>query len=243
MRVLVIVPTYNEIKNIGKIIESILAYVPYANILVIDDNSEDGTGKYVEDIAQTDTRVKVIHRPKKLGLGSAYILGFKYAIKENYDYVFEMDADFSHNPRDITRFLEEIESCDSQNPVDLVIGSRYLNQISIVNWPLSRLLLSYFANFYARIITGVPVRDLTSGFKCYRLRVIKGIPLDRISSDGYGFQIETLFWAYYKKFKLREIPIVFTDRLEGSSKMSKEIIWEAFWLVWKLRAIKELHKL
>lgn len=236
MRVLVIVPTYNEIENIKNLINSIFSYVPSANILVIDDNSQNGTAEYVEELSKNNNSVKVIHRSKKLGLGSAYRVGFEYAIKGNYDYIFEMDADFSHNPKDIPRFLEEVKNCD------LVVGSRYLNQISVVNWPLSRLLLSYFANFYARIITGIPIRDLTSGFKCYRLKVIKEISTKHIHSEGYGFQIETVFWAYRKKFKVREIPIVFTDRLEGSSKMSKNIVWEAFWLVWKLRAIKLLGK-
>lgn len=237
MKVLIIIPTYNEIENIGKLIEVIFTYVPTANILVVDDNSKDGTGEYIDKLSASDNRVKIIHRERKLGLGTAYKVGFQYALNENYDYVFEMDADFSHNPKDITRFLEKIKHCD------LVIGSRYLNQITIVNWPLSRLLLSYFANFYARTVTGIPVRDLTSGFKCYKLKVIKEMPLDRISSDGYGFQIETVFWSYYKKFKVREISIVFTDRLEGKSKMSKNIVWEAFWLVWKLRGIKLLRRL
>ena len=236
-KVLIIIPTYNELKNIGSMINVIFSCVPYANILIVDDNSEDGTGKYVDELSKTDMRVKIIHRDKKLGLGSAYKEGFRYAIKENYEYIFEMDADFSHNPKDILRFLEKIETND------LVIGSRYLNQISVVNWPLSRLLLSYFANIYARKITGIPVRDLTSGFKCYHLKVLKEIPLDRIKSDGYGFQIETVFWAYYNGFKISELSIVFTDRLEGKSKMSKEIVWEAFWLVWKLKLIKLLNKL
>jgi dolichol-phosphate mannosyltransferase len=235
-RILIIIPTYNEIENISHIIRLIFSDVPEANILVIDDNSPDGTGKYVEELSKKDERVKIIHRERKLGLGSAYKLGFKYAIKEKYDLVFEMDADFSHHPKDIKRFLQEIENCD------LVIGSRYLKQVTVINWPLSRLLLSYFANLYARIITGIPVRDLTSGFKCYKIEVIKAFPLHRITSEGYGFQIETVFWAYCKKFKIREIPIVFTDRVEGSSKMSKKIVWEAFWLVWRLKIIGLFHR-
>ncbi len=236
MKVLVIIPTYNEIENIGKVIDAIFLSAPISNILVIDDNSLDGTGKYVEELSKKNPKVHIIHRERKLGLGSAYRVGFSYAIKEKYDYVFEMDADFSHNPNDISRFLELAKTCD------LVVGSRYLNQISVVNWPLSRLLLSYFANFYARIITGTPICDLTSGFKCYKRKVLEGIPLDRICSDGYGFQIETVFWAYHKKFNVQEMPIVFTDRMKGTSKMSKAIIWEAFLLVWKLRAVKLLHK-
>lgn len=233
---LVIIPTYNEIDNVGRVISAIFSVAANVDILVIDDNSSDGTGKYVEGLSNNDLRVHVIRRSHKLGLGSAYREGFKYALKEGYDYVFEMDADFSHNPQDIPRFLEEIKHCD------LVVGSRYLNQISIVNWPISRLLLSYFANVYARIVTGTPIRDLTSGFKCYRRKVIESLPLHRIRSEGYGFQIETVFWAYHKGFKVQELPIVFTDRVEGSSKMSKGIIWEAFWLVWRLRAMKWLGR-
>ena len=236
MKALVIIPTYNEIENIERIIEAIFSNASSVDILIIDDNSIDGTGKYVEELSKKNPKVHIIHRERKLGLGSAYRVGFKYALKEKYDYAFEMDADFSHNPEDIPRFLEKVKTCD------LVIGSRYLNQISIVNWPLSRLLLSYFANFYARIITGTPIRDLTSGFKCYNRKVLEGIPLDRICSDGYSFQIETVFWAYHKKFDVQEMSIVFTDRIKGTSKMSKAIVCEAFWLVWKLRAVKLLHK-
>ena len=235
MKTLIIIPTYNEIENIEKIIEAIFCAAPNVNILIVDDNSADGTGKYVEKLSKKNPKVHIIHREGKLGLGSAYRTGFKYSLEKGYDYTFEMDADFSHNPKDIPRFLEKIKTCD------LVVGSRYLNQISVVNWPLARLILSYFANFYARIITGTPTRDLTSGFKCYSRKVLEGIPLNRICSDGYGFQIETVFWAYHKKFNVQEMLIVFTDRIKGISKMSKTIIWEAFWLVWKLRAIKLFH--
>jgi dolichol-phosphate mannosyltransferase len=231
-RVLVIVPTYNEMENIAQIIKSVFSVAPEANILVVDDNSQDGTGKYVEELSKTDSRVKALHRSGKLGLGSAYRDGFRYAIGERYDYIFEMDADFSHNPKDIPRFLKEIENCD------LVVGSRYLREMTIVNWPLARLILSYLANIYARMMTRIPVKDMTSGFKCYRLRLLKELPLSRIHSDGYGFQIETVFWAYHKRFKVHEIPIIFTDRSEGSSKMSEGIIWEAFWLVCKLSIVK-----
>ncbi|MDI6840296.1 MAG: polyprenol monophosphomannose synthase [bacterium] len=229
MRVLIIIPTYNEIENIEKLIQLIFSYVPQADILVIDDNSKDGTGEYVEKLSKSEPRIHIIHRPEKLGLGTAYRFGFKYAIKMGYDYIFEMDADLSHNPEDIPRFIEEIKNCD------LVIGSRYSDGVSVVNWPMLRLLLSYFANLYARVVTGVPVKDLTSGFKCYKRETLEGMPLERISSDGYGFQIETVYWAYHSGFKMGELSIIFTDREKGSSKMTKRIIWEAFWLVWKLR--------
>ncbi len=235
MKTLIIIPTYNEIENIEKIIEATFHNAPNVDILIIDDNSADGTGKYVEKLSKKNPKVHIIHREGKLGLGSAYRAGFRYSLKKGYDYTFEMDADFSHNPKDIPKFLEKIKTCD------LVVGSRYLDQISVVNWPLARLILSYSANFYARIITGTPTRDLTSGFKCYSRKVLEGIPLDRICSDGYGFQIETVFWAYHKNFNVQEMLIVFTDRIKGISKMSKTIVWEAFWLVWKLRAIKLFH--
>ncbi|MCK4353551.1 polyprenol monophosphomannose synthase [candidate division WOR-3 bacterium] len=229
MRVLIIIPTYNEIENIERLIKTLFSIIPEVNILVIDDNSRDGTGEYVEKLSHNDKRVNIIHRPKKLGLGTAYKLGFKHAIQKGYDYVFEMDADFSHNPEDVPRLLEKIKDCD------LIIGSRYSDGVSVINWPMSRLLLSYFANIYAKIVTGVPIRDLTSGFKCYRLKVLKGIPLSQIHSDGYGFQIETVFWAYRRGFKVKEMSIIFTDRLQGTSKMSKNIVWEAFWIVWRLK--------
>lgn len=229
MKTLIIIPTYNEMDNITKLLPIIWSFVPDAHILIVDDNSPDGTGKYIDEIAKKDDRVRILHREKKLGLGSAYKLGFKYAIEKEYDYIFEMDADFSHNPEDLPRFIGKMKE------YDLVIGSRYVNGVSVINWPLSRLILSSFANIYARKMTGVPVQDLTAGFKCYSRKVLETIPLDKISSEGYGFQIETAFWAYNKKFKVYELPIVFIDRTSGTSKMSRRIVWEAFWLVWKLR--------
>ncbi len=235
-KVLIIIPTYNERENVSSLIEKIFSTNSLVHILFIDDNSPDGTGIFLDECAQRDSRIKVIHRERKLGLGSAYKLGFRYAIQHNYDIVFEMDADFSHDPKEINNFLKEVEK------FDLIIGSRYLTQVTVVNWPLGRLLLSYFANLYARIITGIPVKDLTSGFKCYRIEVIKALPLHRILSEGYGFQIETVFWAYLKRFRLKEIPIIFTDRIEGTSKMSKKIVWEAFWIVWRLKFIGILHR-
>ncbi|MEA3431740.1 MAG: polyprenol monophosphomannose synthase [candidate division WOR-3 bacterium] len=229
MRTLVIVPTYNEMENISSVLSRVLSIKDDIDILVIDDNSADGTGKYVRELSRKERRVKLHTRPAKLGLGTAYIEGFRYAVREEYDYIFEMDADLSHNPDDIPRFLERIKN------VDLVIGSRYSDGVSVVNWPISRLLLSYFANMYARIVTGVPIKDMTSGYKCYRRKVVEMLLKEKIVSDGYSFQIETVFWAYRNNFKVKELPIIFTDRVEGSSKMSKRIVWEAFWVVWRLR--------
>ncbi|MCD6086597.1 MAG: polyprenol monophosphomannose synthase [Candidatus Hydrothermae bacterium] len=229
MKGVVVVPTYNERENIEELIEKTLSTSPDIDILIVDDNSPDGTGEIAEKIAKENPRVKVLHRPGKMGLGSAYVEGFKWALKENYDFVMEMDADFSHNPEDIPRFIEKIKE------YDLVIGSRYTDGVSVVNWPISRLLLSYFANIYARTVTGVPIMDLTGGFKCFRREVLESINLDTIMSDGYAFQIEMNYRAYKKGFKITEIPIIFIERRAGSSKMSKKIVWEAFWLVWKLR--------
>jgi len=229
MKGVVVVPTYNERENIEELIEKTLSTSPDIDILIVDDNSPDGTGEIAEKIAKENPRVKVLHRPGKMGLGSAYVEGFKWALKKGYDFIMEMDADFSHNPEDIPRFIEMIEE------YDLVIGSRYTDGVSVVNWPISRLLLSYFANIYARTVTGVPIMDLTGGFKCFRREVLESINLDTIMSDGYAFQIEMNYRAYKKGFRITEIPIIFIERRAGSSKMSKKIVWEAFWLVWKLR--------
>lgn len=229
MKTLVIIPTYNEKENIKEIIEAVLTVTPQSHILIVDDNSPDGTGDIVKNLMKLDKRIHLLEREKKMGLGTAYVAGFKYAIENNYDCVVQMDADFSHNPKDIPRLIKEI------GEYDLVIGSRYKDGISVVNWPLSRLLLSYFANVYARILTGVPVRDLTGGFKCIKIDVLKSIDLDKVKADGYGFQIEINFLAYMNGFKIKEVPIIFIDRRAGYSKMSKKIVWEAFWLVLKLR--------
>ncbi len=229
MKSLVIIPTYNEKENIRDIIDAVLRVTPESHILIVDDNSPDGTARIVKELMKTDNRIHILEREKKMGLGTAYVAGFKYAIKEGYDCVVQMDADFSHNPEDIPRLFQEL------GEYDLVIGSRYVDGISVVNWPLSRLFLSYFANVYARIVTGVPIKDLTGGFKCIKIDVLKNIDLDRVKADGYGFQIEINFLAYMNGFRLKEIPIIFIDRRAGYSKMSKKIIWEAFWLVWKLR--------
>jgi len=225
---LVIIPTYNERENIDNIINSVLAQPVGLDVMIIDDNSPDGTGEIVRHIAKGDARVHLIERPEKKGLGTAYIEGFKWAIKEGYDYIFEMDADFSHNPDDLPRI------CDELKTYDLVIGSRYSNGISVVNWPISRVMLSFFANIFARCVTGVPVMDLTSGFKGFRRKVLQKINLERIKADGYGFQIEMHFYAYYLGFKVKEIPIIFVDRRSGRSKMSKQIIFEALLIVLRL---------
>lgn len=239
MESLVIIPTYNERDNIEGIIDKVQDVGLNLDVLVVDDNSPDGTGEYVEERSKTDTRVHVLRRPGKMGLGSAYIAGFKWAL-ENTDtkYVFEMDADFSHDPAAILEFLEAIKEHD------LVIGSRYINGITVMNWPLSRLILSVGANIYTRVITGLPLRDATGGFKCFRREVLEALPLDAIKSDGYSFQIEVNFIVWKKGFRFTEIPIIFTDRVVGSSKMSRRIILEAMFLVWKLRldSFKKTYK-
>ncbi len=225
---LVIIPTYNERENIDNIINRVLSQPVELDVMIVDDNSPDGTGEIVRHIAKRDKRVHLIERPDKKGLGTAYIEGFKWAIKEGYDYIFEMDADFSHNPNDLPRIYDELKR------YDLVIGSRYSNGISVVNWPISRVMLSFFANIFARLVTGVPVMDLTSGFKGFRRKVLQKINLDLIRADGYGFQIEMHFYAYYLGFKVKEIPIIFVDRRSGRSKMSKQIIFEALLIVLRL---------
>lgn len=227
--VLVIIPTYNEIENVKKIIPVVLEQNENIDVLIVDDNSPDKTGDYVESLSKDNNRIKLIRREKKLGLGTAYIAGFKYAVTHKYDYVFEMDADFSHDPNEINNFLEAIKDAD------VVLGSRYINGVRVLNWPMHRLLLSYFASVYTRIITGLPVKDATGGFKCFRIEVLKAIDLDRIKSNGYSFQIEMTFKAYKKGFRIKEIPIVFLDRVKGKSKMSKKIVLEAIFMVWKLR--------
>lgn len=237
MKCLVIIPTYNEKDNIPVIVEQVLARDPSIEVLVIDDNSPDGTGRIVDGMVAGDRRVHVIHRPGKMGLGTAYVTGFKWALSQQYDLVCEMDADFSHPPATLNLFLEKIKD------YDLVIGSRYISGINVVNWPLKRLLLSYFANIYARVVTGVPVRDLTAGFKCYRRKVLEAINLDKIKSNGYAFQIEMHFNAYYKGFTVREVPIIFEERKMGTSKMNKKIVYEAVWMVWRLQLLRLTGKL
>ena len=228
-RALVVVPTYNEAKNLPFIVPQVLTQDPRLEVLVVDDNSPDGTGALADEMAAADPRVHVIHRPEKNGLGKAYIAGFRWALERDYQFVFEMDADFSHDPRFLTIFLDAIKDAD------LVIGSRYKTGVNVINWPMSRLLLSIGANQYARWITGLPIEDSTGGFKCFRRQVLEAIDLDRVRSNGYSFQIEMSFRAWKKGFRLLEIPIVFTDRVEGQSKMNKRIVREAIWMVWWLR--------
>ena len=229
-RAVVIVPTYNERENITRLIGAILNQDPRLEILVVDDGSPDGTGDIVESLMQHETRLRIIKRQRKMGLGTAYIAGFRWALEQGYDFVFEMDADFSHDPAHLPQFLRAIESAD------LVLGSRYRNgKVTVVNWPIKRLLLSYFANVYARIVTGLPVWDATGGFKCFRRQVLEAVDLSHVRSNGYAFQIEMSFRAWRKHFKIVEIPIVFVDRTEGQSKMSRAIVREAIWMVWRLR--------
>lgn len=228
-KTLIIIPTYNELKNIQKLISQLRSEYPAIDILIVDDNSPDGTGKLVNELSASDSQLKLIEREGKLGLGTAYVRGFKYAIENNYDFVIQMDADFSHDPKVIKQFLEHIENND------VVIGSRYIKGVNVVNWPMSRLLLSYFANIYTKVITGMPIYDATGGYKCWRREVLQAINLDKITSNGYSFQIEMNFKAWKKGFKLKEISITFVDRTDGSSKMSKKIVHEAIFMVWKLR--------
>ncbi|MHB0949292.1 MAG: polyprenol monophosphomannose synthase [Gemmatimonadaceae bacterium] len=229
-RALIIIPTYNERENIGRIIETALAQDERLEVLVVDDGSPDGTGDIVEAAGQENAKVHLLRRATKLGLGTAYLAGFQWALQRGYDFIFEMDADFSHDPAHLPEFLRAIESAD------LVLGSRYrLGKVTVVNWPIGRLILSYFANVYARAVTGLPVWDATGGFKCFRRAVLEAIDLQKVHSNGYAFQIEMSFRAWKKGFHLVEIPIVFTDRTEGQSKMSKSIVREAVWMVWRLR--------
>jgi dolichol-phosphate mannosyltransferase len=230
MKALVVIPTYNEAENIARIVPLVLAQDPELHVLVVDDNSPDGTGDVVDRMAATEPRIHCLHREGKSGLGSAYIAGFGWAL-ENTDaaYVFEMDADFSHDPAAIPAFFEAIEDAD------LVVGSRYLNGITVINWPLSRLILSVGANIYAGMITGLPLKECTGGFKCFRRETLQALPLDRVQSDGYSFQIELNWHVWKQGLRLKEIPIIFTDRVEGVSKMSRKIIIEAMWMVWRLR--------
>ena len=226
---LIIIPTYNEADNVSKIIPEVLAQDEGFHVLIVDDNSPDGTAMLVKNMQKTQSRIHLIERPSKLGLGTAYVAGFKYALTHGFDVVFEMDADFSHDPKMLVKLLEKIEE------YDLIIGSRYISGVNVVNWPLRRLILSYSANLYTRIITGLPVKDATAGFKCYRRAVLETFDLDSIKSNGYSFQIETNFLAWKHGIRLYEVPIVFTDRREGVSKMSKHIVYEAAWMVRKLK--------
>ena len=229
MKTLVIIPTYNERENIREIINKILNLGIELDILVVDDNSPDGTHQIVKEISEKDKRVNLLLREKKEGLGVAYREGFKWAVEKSYELIIHLDADFSHNPEEIPNFIKKVK-----DGYDVVVGSRYLNGVTVINWPLKRLLLSYFANLYARIVTGVKVKDLTSGYKAFRKEVLVNIPWKEVSAGGYGFQIETVYYPYRMGYRVCEIPIVFIERRKGKSKMSKKIVFEAFFLVLKL---------
>jgi len=238
LKTLVIFPTYNEKQNILAIIEAVFGQnIEGLDILVVDDNSPDGTGDLVAAQAGREPRLHLLRRDKKMGLGTAYVAGFRYALARDYERIIEMDADFSHDPKDLSRLLAASAASD------IVIGSRYITGVNVVNWPLKRLLLSMFASYYTRSITGLPLRDCTAGFKCFRREVLETIELDRIQSDGYSFQIEMNFRAWVKGFRILEIPIIFVDRAAGTSKMSKRILREAIWMVWKLKWLKVFNKL
>jgi len=229
MNILVCIPTFNERENIEKIISAVLAQGDDFEVLIIDDNSPDGTAAIAEELKKNNPRIHLLKRPGKMGLGTAYVDGFTYGLNQpRIGYLMEMDADFSHDPKYLKYFKEAIKEND------LVIGSRYLNGISIVNWPIMRLLLSYYASIYVRVITGMPVKDPTSGFKCFRREVLEWLDLSRIKSNGYGFQIEMDFYVWRGGFRIKEIPILFIDRRAGMSKMNKKIILEAVFGVWKL---------
>ena len=229
-RLLVVVPTYNERVNLPLVVPAILQQDPRIDVLVVDDNSPDGTGQLADEVAASTPRVHVLHRPNKSGLGKAYLAGFQWALANRYDLIFEMDADFSHDPKFLGDFVRAAADAD------LVIGSRYrAGVVNVINWPISRLLLSIGANQYARWITGLPLADSTGGFKCFRREVLEAIDFEKVRSNGYAFQIEMSFRAWKKGFRLVEVPIVFTDRVEGQSKMNKRIVREAIWMVWWLR--------
>lgn len=225
---LIIIPTYNEAQNVEPIAAAVLAAAPDVNILFVDDNSPDGTGDLIDGMTQNDERIHVLHRKEKDGLGRAYIAGFKWALERDYELVFEMDADFSHNPKDIPVMQE------SAKTADLAIGSRYIGGIRVINWPLNRLILSRGAGVYVKLVTGLPLTDPTGGYKCFHRHVLQSIDLDSIGSNGYSFQIELNHRAWLAGYKIIEVPIVFEERVSGTSKMSNKIIFEALWMVWSL---------
>jgi dolichol-phosphate mannosyltransferase len=228
-KVLIIIPTYNERENIALIIPEIRKNLPSTHILVVDDSSPDGTSDCVKELSKSIENIFILDREKKQGLGRAYISGFKWALKRDYELIFEMDADFSHDPKYLPDFIKTAEKAD------LVIGSRYISGVNVINWPMSRLLISYFGNVGARIVAGIPVKDCTSGFKCFHSEVLKSINLNKVGSSGYSFQVEMNFHVWKQGFTIVEIPIIFTDRRIGESKMSTKIVREALVLLWKLR--------
>ena len=229
---LVIIPTYNEANNISELIDAVLSQDENIDLLIVDDGSPDGTADLIKEAQNKfGERLHLIERSGKLGLGTAYVEGFKYGLDHDYSYICEMDADFSHNPEDLPTLIAEVKS----GAADVAIGSRYAKGISIINWPLSRLILSYSANLYARFVTGLPIFDTTAGFKCIHRKVLEGISVDKIRSNGYAFQIELHFRAWQAGFSLKEVAIIFREREEGVSKMSKSIVLEAIWRVWTLK--------
>jgi len=236
-KILVVTPTYNEAENIEKFIGQVLGQSQSIEMLIIDDNSPDGTGEIAERLKSSGPRIHLIRRPGKMGLGTAYVAGFKYAIEKKFDLIVQMDADFSHDPCEIPNMIQKIQE------YDLVIGSRYTNGVRVINWPIRRLILSFGANVYTRVVTGMPIKDATGGFKCFRRRVLEDIKLDEVRSNGYAFQIEMNFIAWAKGYKLTEYPIIFTDRKSGVSKMSKKIVYEAVFMVWRLMFRKLLGRL
>ncbi|HCL00476.1 MAG TPA: dolichyl-phosphate beta-D-mannosyltransferase [Candidatus Marinimicrobia bacterium] len=238
MESVILIPTYNEKENIATVIDKLNTLNLDLDILVIDDNSPDGTAQIVKELQKSNKRLFIIERPGKLGLGTAYVKGFHWALEKGYQYILEMDADLSHNPDDVPRL---IEAC--KNGADLAVGSRYSEGVNVVNWPIKRLLLSYGANKYTRIVTGLPVKDATAGFKCFNQEVLKAIDLSKVKSSGYSFQIEMNFRAWKKGFKITEVPIIFIERSEGLSKMSKNIVYEAVFMVWKLKILSCLGRL
>ena len=225
---LIIVPTYNERESLPRIAEKLLSLPVSVDVLVVDDNSPDGTGKIADDLAAKHPQIHVLHRAGKEGLGRAYLAGFRWALEHKYEFIFEMDCDFSHNPDDVPAFLEAAKDAD------LVLGSRYVGGIRVINWPLGRLMLSRFAGKYVALVTGMPFTDPTGGYKCFRRRALQSLNLDKIQSNGYGFQIELTHKLWRQGFKVAEVPIIFTDRTHGQSKMAGGIVNEAFWLVWQL---------
>jgi len=237
-KTLVIVPTYNERENLPRLVPRVLAQNPGIEMLVVDDNSPDGTGQLADQLVAQNPRLHVLHRQEKNGLGRAYCAGFHWALQRDYEFIFEMDGDFSHNPDDIPAFLEAAQTQDS----DLVLGSRYKNGIRVINWPLKRLMLSKFAANYVQIITGMPISDPTGGFKCFRRSALQSIDLDAIRSNGYSFQIEMTHKLWREGKKIVEVPIIFTDRFQGSSKMSTKIVREALWMVWRLLLQNKLRR-
>ena len=228
-KVLIIIPTYNEQENVRSIAAAVFQACSYANILFVDDNSPDGTGNIIKEMGAADKRIHTLHQRDKRGLGRAYVAGFTWALERDYTHIFEMDADFSHNPSDIPKFISAAKSAD------LVLGSRYINGIRIINWPLSRLILSRAASSYVRLVTGMPFSDPTGGYKCFRREILEAIDLEQIKSNGYSFQIEMTYTAWKLGFRLVEMPIIFEDRRSGHSKMNPSIVREALWLVMKLR--------